>query len=79
MEETLKICESKPIKKAIKFCATSLESLLDFVYTIIELKTNFKALTTVQLTKSSSSSSLQNYETLEVPEKIPTPKMVTCR
>lgn len=30
MEDTLKECESKPIKGEVKFCATSLESMLDF-------------------------------------------------
>ncbi|WJX52488.1 hypothetical protein P8452_38598 [Trifolium repens] len=31
MENTLKECESKPIKGEVKFCATSLESMLEFI------------------------------------------------
>lgn len=78
MVDTLKTSESKLIKGEIKLYATSLESLLYFARTIIKLETDFIALSTIQLTNSSSTStSLQNYTILKVHEEIRAPKMVT--
>ncbi|KAK2383482.1 BURP domain-containing protein BNM2A [Trifolium repens] len=37
MENTLKECESKPIKGEVKFCATSLESMLEFTQNVLVL------------------------------------------
>lgn len=76
MEDTLRQCEIKPIKGETKFCATSLESMLDFVQGTFGLETQFKVLSTAHLTKSSIL--LQNYTILDVPKEIPAPKMVAC-
>ncbi|XP_034677924.1 BURP domain-containing protein BNM2A-like isoform X2 [Vitis riparia] len=76
MENTLRECGLKPIKGETKFCATSLESLLDFVHSIFGLESHFQVLTTSYLTKSSTL--FQNYTFLEVPTEIPAPKMVAC-
>lgn len=35
MEATLRECESNPIKGEVKFCATSLESMIDFTRTML--------------------------------------------
>jgi hypothetical protein len=76
MADTLKECETKPIKGETKFCATSLESMLDFTRGIMGLESDFQVLTTSHLTKSNTL--YQNYTFLKMPEEIPAPKMVAC-
>ncbi|KAK7264309.1 hypothetical protein RJT34_31916 [Clitoria ternatea] len=76
MEDTLRECESKPIKGEVKFCATSLESMLDFTQTIIGFKSDLKVFATSHQTKSSVT--FQNYTILENIIEIPAEKMVAC-
>ncbi|XWS54893.1 hypothetical protein CRYUN_Cryun10bG0128900 [Craigia yunnanensis] len=76
MEATLRECESDAIKGETKFCATSLESMLDFARRIFGLNSRFKILTTAHLTKSSTL--FQNYTILETPQQISAPMMVAC-
>ncbi|XP_022762313.1 BURP domain-containing protein BNM2A-like [Durio zibethinus] len=76
MEDTLRQCETKAIKGETKFCATSLESILDFARSIFGLNSYFKILTTAHLTKSSID--LQNYTIVETPQEISAPMMVAC-
>ncbi|KAJ9159923.1 hypothetical protein P3X46_025374 [Hevea brasiliensis] len=76
MEHTLRECEIKPIKGETKICATSLESVLDFVRETFGLETQFKVLSTTHLSKSRTL--LDNYTILEKPKEIPVPKMVAC-
>ncbi|EXC07324.1 hypothetical protein L484_021232 [Morus notabilis] len=52
MESTLSLCEIEPIKGETKFCATSLESMLDFVRGAFGLEESFSVVTTTFLTKS---------------------------
>ena len=75
MENTLRECEIKPIKGETKLCATSQESMLDFVHNTFGLESYFRV-TTSYLTKSRAL--LQNYTILEVPKETPAPKMVAC-
>lgn len=75
MEYTLGQCEVEPIQGETKFCATTLESLLDFARGIFGLDTQLKVLTTTHLTNSTTL--LQNYTFLGVKE-IPAPKMIAC-
>jgi len=75
MEDTLKECETKPIKGEVKFCATSLESMLDFAQTILGFTNELQVFTTSHQTKSSVT--FQNY-TLEKIVEIPASKMVAC-
>ncbi|KAK4847587.1 hypothetical protein QYF36_003614 [Acer negundo] len=49
MEHTLNQCETRPIKGETKFCANSLESMLDFAHEIFGLDSAFKILTTTHL------------------------------
>ena len=76
MEDTLKQCEMSPIKGETKFCAASLESMLDFVHQIFGLNTQFKALST----KNSGllDNILQNYTIMNEPKEVLAPKMVAC-
>ncbi|MFQ6648707.1 hypothetical protein Gotur_021737 [Gossypium turneri] len=76
MEATLRECESQAIKGETKFCATSLESMLEFTSSIFGSNTRFKTLATEHLTKSSTL--FQNYTVLTTPEEIPAPMMVAC-
>ncbi|KAI6701217.1 hypothetical protein NL676_015541 [Syzygium grande] len=77
MEDTLKHCETKPIEGETKSCATSLESMLDFVHGILGGKSpRFRAISTSHLIESSTR--FQNYTILEAPRRVPASKMVAC-
>ncbi|KAF7127901.1 hypothetical protein RHSIM_Rhsim11G0175700 [Rhododendron simsii] len=76
MEDTLRDCEMKPIKGESKLCATSLESMLDFVNEIFGFNSQFQVLSTTHFTESTML--LQNYTILKKPEEISAPKMVAC-
>ncbi|QHO55350.1 BURP domain-containing protein [Arachis hypogaea] len=76
MEDTLRECESKPIKREVKFCATSLDSMLDFAQSILGKDSGFRVLSTSHKTKSSVS--FQNYTMLEDIKEMEAPKMVAC-
>lgn len=79
MEDTLRQCEVNPIKGETKFCATSVESMLEFVR--LMLMTEFRGLSTRQMTKlpgTNSNHELQNYTITDEPKEILAPKMVAC-
>lgn len=76
MEDTLRHCEFKPMKGESKFCATSLESLLDSTRAIFGPNVQFKVLTTNHLTKTTSL--LQNYTILETPKEISARRIIGC-
>ncbi|KAL1324142.1 hypothetical protein HN51_034315 [Arachis hypogaea] len=76
MEDTLRECESKPIKGEVKFCATSLDSMLDFAQSILGKDSGFRVLSTSHKTKSSVS--FQNYTMLEDIKEMEARKMVAC-
>ncbi|KAJ4848244.1 hypothetical protein Tsubulata_040795 [Turnera subulata] len=80
MEDALTNCEGQPLKGETQFCATSLESLLDFVNDIFGQDSRFHVLTTRHLTAGSSSKSdfVQNYTIIEAPEEMSPSKMVGC-
>ncbi|CAI9109548.1 OLC1v1009387C1 [Oldenlandia corymbosa var. corymbosa] len=77
METTLNHCEFEPMKGESKFCATSLESLLDSTRSVFGSKSEFKVATTIHLNKNSTSL-LQNYTIVENPIEIPAPRIVGC-
>lgn len=77
VKETLQQCELKPIKGETKFCATSMESMVDFVGTALGTKpSSFQLLTTSHLTKSLVH--FQNYTISRAPEVIAAPRLVAC-
>ncbi|RDX60241.1 BURP domain-containing protein BNM2A, partial [Mucuna pruriens] len=76
MENTLRECESKPIKGEVKFCATSLESMLDFTQRILGVESELQAFATLHQTKSNVT--FQNYTILDTLMEIPAPKIVAC-
>ncbi|KAL7002711.1 hypothetical protein U1Q18_003870 [Sarracenia purpurea var. burkii] len=76
IEYTLRECELEPIKGEAKFCATSLESMLDSARGFFGSDPRVKPLTTNHISKHTAL--LQNYTVLEVPKLISTPKMVAC-
>ncbi|KAI5669811.1 hypothetical protein M9H77_19664 [Catharanthus roseus] len=77
MKSTLKHCEFPAMKGERKFCATSLESLIDSIREILGLNTELKVVTTKHLTKMTSSI-LQNYTILENPKEIWAPRIIGC-
>lgn len=76
IKNTLVHCELPPLIGETKFCATSLESMLDNLGQIFGLSNNFKVLTTTQLKKLVPN--LQNYTILEDPKEIFGTKIVGC-
>ncbi|PSS26055.1 BURP domain protein [Actinidia chinensis var. chinensis] len=76
MEYTLSQCEMEPLKGETKFCATSLEAMLDSTRGIFGLATKFQVLTTKHL--SNHTVLLQNYTILGVPRVVATKKMLAC-
>lgn len=75
MEDTLRQCETKPIKGETKTCATSWDSMLDFTTRILGEGTGIKILSTTHLTGPSAV--LQKYKIMGV-EEVPASKMVAC-
>ncbi|KAF5784260.1 putative BURP domain-containing protein [Helianthus annuus] len=73
MKQTLKKCEDKGIEGEEKYCATSLESMVDFVTT--KLGKKVKAISTEVNAKESTS--LQKYE-VELAKKRVGDKVVVC-
>ncbi|CAB4320547.1 unnamed protein product [Prunus armeniaca] len=76
IEFTLTQCELEPIKVEAKFCAASIESMLDLVGALFGSSTKFKVLTTTQHKKLTTL--LQNYTVLEALKEILAPKMIGC-
>ncbi|XP_039064304.1 BURP domain-containing protein BNM2A-like [Hibiscus syriacus] len=76
MENTLQECETESIKGEVKYCATSLESMLDFASSVFGPDVGFKIVATEHRTESDTL--FQNYTVLETPEEIPAPAIVSC-
>ncbi|XP_047173434.1 BURP domain-containing protein BNM2C-like [Vigna umbellata] len=76
MRGTLEQCEGEPITGETKICATSLESMLEFVSTTIGSETKHNLLTTSLPTISGVP--LQKFTILDVSEDINAPKWVAC-
>jgi hypothetical protein len=76
MRGTLEQCEGEPITGETKTCATSLESMLEFVDKIIGPDTKRNILTTNN--PSPTAIPLQKYSILEVSHDIVAPKWVAC-
>ncbi|KAE8022008.1 hypothetical protein FH972_007849 [Carpinus fangiana] len=66
IKRTLERCESKGIKGEAKFCATSLESMVDYVRAIFGSQSPFKVVSTSSFTKSNTLR--QKYTFLQVKE-----------
>ncbi|CAI0377659.1 unnamed protein product [Linum tenue] len=79
MEQTLTHCQGDPIKGEVKFCATSLESMLDFVRETLqgEGEGGIRVVSTTHLNRSSGVV-LQNYTVLGEPREVEAPKLVSC-
>lgn len=75
MKYTLEQCEFEAMEGETKFCATSLESLLDFARHVFGSNAQFKVLATTHLTNSTVL--LQNYTISQVRE-ISVPNIIGC-
>ncbi|XP_061354889.1 uncharacterized protein LOC133299445 [Gastrolobium bilobum] len=76
MRGTLEQCEAEPITGETKICATSLESILEFVGTIIGSEAKYNILTTSHSTTSGVP--MQKFTISEVSQDIDAPKWVAC-
>ncbi|XP_054787764.1 uncharacterized protein LOC129293705 [Prosopis cineraria] len=76
MRDILQQCEFPPSKGETKACPTSLESMLEFVRSILGTDVNYHVLTTSYPTASSAR--LQNYTVLKVSKDIYAPKWAAC-
>ncbi|KAK9691095.1 hypothetical protein RND81_09G175600 [Saponaria officinalis] len=73
---TLHHCEVPPLKGETKFCATSLESMLEKLALLFGQNPNFRVLTTTKV--KNWAPHLQNYTILENPKEINVTKMFGC-
>ncbi|XP_021896647.1 BURP domain protein USPL1-like [Carica papaya] len=79
MKNTLAHCECEPIQGETKTCATSLESLLDFIHALFRPQSDFHILTTRYLKRSPSSNLIvQNYTVMGIKEEMWPRKMIAC-
>ncbi|KZV17744.1 hypothetical protein F511_01553 [Dorcoceras hygrometricum] len=76
MQNTLRSCESAPIKGETKICATSLESMLDFVQTIFGSETKLRVISTTHHTDTKTPIQ-QKYTVMGIRE-YSAPKLVAC-
>ncbi|XP_023747590.1 BURP domain protein USPL1 [Lactuca sativa] len=78
MEQTLKQCELDPTPGETRFCATSLESMLDMTRGVLGM-VKLKVLTTkIHNLTDSGYTLLQEYTFLKEPSEIHVPDMVAC-
>ncbi|KAI5660980.1 hypothetical protein M9H77_20303 [Catharanthus roseus] len=76
MEDTLRECETNPIKGETKLCATSLSSAVEFALEIFGSDHRIQVLSTNYQTKLTIP--LQKYTINKVPKEILAEKMVSC-
>ncbi|CAI8600271.1 unnamed protein product [Vicia faba] len=69
-------CEFPPNKEETKACPTSLDSMLEFIHSVIGAETNYSTHSTSHPTPSGAR--LQNYIILDISTDIYSPKWVTC-
>lgn len=78
MQETLSECERNPIKGEIKTCATSTESMSQFLQTIFGSDTPVTSLSTTHLQRSDDDDARVHEYAIVGIKEIPAPKMVAC-
>ncbi|XP_022769614.1 BURP domain-containing protein 3-like [Durio zibethinus] len=76
VKDTLRRCEIEAAKGEIKICATSSESMLEFLRNAFAPEADFKFITTTHPTMTTPI--LQSYTVLEPPREIKSPKTVAC-
>ncbi|CAK8569219.1 unnamed protein product [Lathyrus sativus] len=76
MIDIINQCEFRPNKGETKACPTSLESMLEFVHSVIGAETNYNIHSTSYPTTSGAQ--LQNYTVLDISKDIYAPKWVAC-
>ncbi|PNX81809.1 BURP domain-containing protein [Trifolium pratense] len=76
MQDIIDQCESPLQKGETKACPTSIESMVEFVHSVIGSDAKYNVLTTQYPTTSGAA--LQNYTILKVSKDIYAPKWVAC-
>ena len=82
VEDTLKSCEARPVTGETRFCATSMESMLDSVVGVFGISSQFSdpptLLTTTFRSNDLDKVNYQNFTVLEGPREISASKMIGC-
>ncbi|KAL5978306.1 hypothetical protein ACLOJK_029423 [Asimina triloba] len=73
--DTLTKCESTPIRSETKMCATSFESMFDFVRAIFGNRSRFQILMTAHHQEQIP----EKYTIMDEPQEIEAPTMVACQ
>ncbi|MFQ6625766.1 hypothetical protein Gotur_005759, partial [Gossypium turneri] len=76
VKDTIRKCELEPVKGETKICATSLESMLEFVRNALGPDVDFELISTNHPTMTTPI--LQSYTITEPPREIKSPKKVAC-
>ncbi|XP_073225469.1 BURP domain-containing protein BNM2A-like [Cicer arietinum] len=76
MKDIIDQCEFEPTKGETKACPTSLESMLEFVQSVIGAEASYNIHTTSYSTTSGAR--LENYTILEISKDVYAPKWVAC-
>jgi len=76
LKDIIDQCEFEPTKGETKACPTSLESMLEFVHSVLGTEARYNIHTTSYPTTSGAR--LQNYTILEISKDIYAPKWVAC-
>ncbi|KAB2069079.1 hypothetical protein ES319_A08G073100v1 [Gossypium barbadense] len=76
VKDTIRKCELEPVKGETKICATSLESMLEFVRNALGPDVDFELISTSHPTMTTPI--LQSYTITEPPREIKSPKKVAC-
>ncbi|KAJ4830477.1 hypothetical protein Tsubulata_003415 [Turnera subulata] len=77
MQETLQSCEGETMEGETRICATSLESMLDFVSESFGHKSRSHALTTRHKTDPKWEF-VQNYTIIQAPKEVSSSRIVAC-
>ncbi|XP_010527371.1 PREDICTED: BURP domain protein USPL1-like isoform X2 [Tarenaya hassleriana] len=78
MKETLGYCDAKTMEGEVKFCATSLESMVDLVKETLGYDTRLRVLTTRVISPENATYALRNYTFEEAPKELLGVKMLGC-
>lgn len=77
MAATLEECDRNPIQGEKKFCATSAQSMFEFLETIFGAGAAIEAVSTAHVKRSEGGSAVQRYRITRI-DRIPSPEMVSC-
>lgn len=82
VEATLKLCESRPNKREVKNCATSMEAMLDFVLGVFQISEptsrDHPTMLTTILHSRDKNPIYQNYTAIGSPQEVVSSRVIGC-